>query len=65
MPKIEDTDPNVKEILKIAKRLRLTKDDLIMESECVSEYGEYFHMSLMGFSSSQLWDAAQILEGAA
>ena len=65
MSKMKDMDPNVKEILEIAKRLKLTKDDLIMESECVSEYGEYYHMSLMGFSSSQLWDAAQILEGAA
>ncbi len=54
-------DEDIRDILEIAKRLRLSKNDLITESECVSEYGEYYHMSLMGFSSQQLWDAANLL----
>lgn len=55
------TDENINEIIRIAKKLGMTKNDLITEAECVSEYGEYYHMSLIGFSSSQLWDAAQMI----
>lgn len=51
----------VKEIVKIAKMKNLTKDDLIQESECVDEYGEYMHMSLMGFGADELMAAAQEL----
>ena len=54
-------DKTVKEIVRIAKMKNLTKDDLIQESECVDEYGEYMHMSLMGFDADELMSAAQEL----
>ena len=39
-------------------RCRITKDDLYMEAECVEEYGEWIHMSLMGYSADYLREVA-------
>ena len=41
-------DEMKKELDEIIVRCRITKDDLYMEAECVEEYGEWIHMSLMG-----------------
>lgn len=30
-----------------------------MEAECVEEYGEWMHMSLMGYSADSLREAAE------
>lgn len=47
-----------KELDEIIARCRITKDDLYMEAECVEEYGEWIHMSLMGYSADDLREAA-------
>lgn len=47
-----------KELDEIIARCRITKDDLYMEAECVEEYGEWIHMSLMGYSTDDLREAA-------
>ena len=52
-------DENISYILDFAKRAFMSVDDLIREAELVEEYGEYFHMSLMGFSPEQLYQAAK------
>lgn len=33
---------------------QLTKDELLAEAECLEEYGEYIHMSLIGYSVEEL-----------
>lgn len=33
---------------------RFTKDELLQEAECVEEYGEWMHMSLIGYSAEEL-----------
>ena len=38
-----------RELDEIIVRCCITKDDLYMEAECVEEYGEWIHMSLMGY----------------
>ncbi len=57
MNKEEDA---INAILKIAKETGLTKDDLIMECDCLYVYGKC-RAQLAGFSSRQLWIAAQAL----
>ena len=50
---------NKKELDEIIARCHITKDDLYMEAECVEEYGEWMHMSLMGYSADSLREAAE------
>ena len=47
------------ELIKIIKRLRLTKSDLLMEAECIEEYGEWMHMALLGYDADELREAAK------
>lgn len=47
------------ELDEIIARCHITKDDLYMEAECVEEYGEWMHMSLMGYSADSLREAAE------
>jgi hypothetical protein len=49
------------EIIKIAQRCGLNRDDLIIEAETVEECGEYLHMSLLGYSPEDLRSAASEL----
>ena len=51
----------IKEIVKIAQRCGLSRDDLIIEAEAVEEYGEYLHISLLGYSPEALRAAAEHL----
>lgn len=55
-------DKDVKEICDISMKHGYKHDDLIAEAECLEEYGEYLHMSLVGFSPEQLMEAAKVLE---
>lgn len=49
------------ELLSIIKRCRMSKDDVIREAELVEEYGEWYHMSLMGYSETELRQAAEAM----
>ncbi len=49
------------ELKKIVKRLGLSKDDLIQEAELVEEYGEYFHMALVGYRPEAMRDLTETL----
>jgi len=33
---------------------KFTADELIMEAECLEEYGEYLHVALIGYSAEEL-----------
>lgn len=46
------------ELLETINKLHMSKDDVIMEAECVENYNEWLHMALMGYSSEELMDAA-------
>lgn len=54
-------DTELKELLKIIDRCRMSKDDVIREAELVEEYGEWYHMSLMGYSETELRQAAEAM----
>lgn len=47
------------ELMERIRKLRLTKDDVIMEAECVDQYGEWIHISLMGYGYEDLMAAAE------
>lgn len=49
------------ELLSIIKRCNMSKDDVIQEAELVEEYGEWYHMSLMGYSETELRQAAEAM----
>lgn len=49
------------EIYDIAKKENFTSDDLISEAECVEEYYEWIHLSLLGYTSKSLRATADIL----
>ena len=49
------------ELLNIIKRCSMNKDDVIQEAELVEEYGEYYHISLMGYSAEELRAAADAM----
>lgn len=54
-------DTELKELLRIINRCRMSKDDIIREAELVEEYGEWYHMSLMGYSETELRQAAEAM----
>lgn len=58
---VPDNKPEVQKILEFAKKGRLSSDDLFFEAECVEEYGEWVHMSLMGYGVEDLSEAARVL----
>lgn len=41
---------------------RYSKDELIIEAECLDEYGEYLHFDLMGYTAAELRLAASLAE---
>ena len=46
------------ELIAKIKKLKLSKDDVIMEAETVEEYGEWLHPSLMEYGYKELMTAA-------
>lgn len=51
-----------REVYDIAKRNRLTADDLLTEAEWVEEYTEWEHMCLMGYFEDTLRSVADIMK---
>ncbi len=51
------------ELLRLVTKMHLNKDDLIMEAETLENYGEYLHISLMGFSADMFRALAERMEG--
>lgn len=47
------------ELIAKIKKLKLSKDDVIMEAETVEEYGEWTHPSLIGYGYKELMEAAE------
>ena len=47
------------ELMKLIKRLGLTRSEIVQEAECVEEYGEWQYIELMGYSSEMLFSAAE------
>ena len=57
----ESTKNNMEELLGIIKKLNMDRDDVIMEAECVEEYGSWIHMELMWYTAEQLFEAADMM----
>lgn len=57
-----NSDKVMEELMEQIEKMRLTRDDVILEAECLEEYGEYIHMSLMGYSVKALRKAADLME---
>lgn len=55
-------DKVMDELMEQIEKMRLTRDDVILEAECLEEYGEYIHMGLMGYSIKTLRRAADLME---
>lgn len=53
------TEKEKKELDEIIARHNISKHDLYMEADCVEEYGEWMHMSLMGYDPEELREAAE------
>ena len=51
----------MEELLGIIKKLNMDRDDVIMEAECVEEYGSWIHMELMWYTAEQLFEAADMM----
>lgn len=58
----EELTTEEREVYDIAKRNRLTADDLLTEAECVEEYTEWQHMCLMGYFEDTLRAVADVLK---
>lgn len=48
-------------LMKIIKENKMSKDDVLSEAECVEDYGEWIHMSLIGYSADELRKAANMM----
>ena len=55
---------NVENAYNTAKRLNLTKDDLLQEANLVEDEGSWYHMSFLGYSAEELRKVAELLEAA-
>lgn len=51
----------MEELMKTIKKLHMTKDEVLMEAQLIEEYGEWSHMSLMGYSEDELREAAEMM----
>lgn len=51
----------MEELLRIIKKLGLSKDEVIQEAECVEEYEEWIHIRLLGYSAKMLRQAAELI----
>jgi hypothetical protein len=49
------------ELLSIIKRCNMDKNDVIQEAELIEECGEYYHVSLIGYSAEELRTAANTM----
>ena len=49
------------ELFQLITKLRMSKDDVIREAELVEEYGEWYHMSLMGYAEDELRAVADVM----
>lgn len=47
------------EILRIAKKLHMTHDDLVLDAELVEDEGSYLHLQLMSYTTEDLKRAAK------
>lgn len=52
---------NVENAYNTAKRLNLTKDDLLQEANLVEDEGSWYHMSFLGYSAEELRKVAELL----
>ena len=52
---------NIEDAYNTAIKLKLTKDDLLQEASLVEDEGSYYHMSLLGYSPSELREIAKLL----
>ena len=57
-----NSDKVMEELMEQIEKMRLTRDDVILEAECLEEYDEYIHLSLMGYSVEILRKAADLME---
>lgn len=57
-----NSDKMMEGLMECIGKMRLTRDDVILEAECLEEYGEYIHMGLMGYSAETLRKAADLME---
>lgn len=55
-------DHLVETVLSIAKKYNLSAEDLLVEADCVEEYGEWTILPLMGFSAEIIEAAARKLK---
>ena len=51
----------MEELMGVIRKIGMTKDDVIQEAECVEEYGEWMHMSLLGYGADELREAAETM----
>lgn len=51
----------MEELLITIKKNNLTKKDLLLEAQCVEDYGEWMHMCLLGFSADMLRQAVKLI----
>ena len=51
----------VLEVYRIAIKLQLTSDDLLMEAEFIENEGEWLHMSLLGYDARTLKVVSKML----
>lgn len=58
---IKSCPREVLEAYRIATKLNLTKDNLLMEAELIENEGEWLHMSLMGYDVSILRKVAEMM----
>lgn len=52
----------IAELMKMIKKIGLKKGDVLVEAECVEEYGEYQYPALMGYSAEELREVAKSME---
>lgn len=57
----EEENTKMEELLRIIKKLNMTKADVLREAELVEEYCEWYHMSLMGYFEDELREAAEMM----
>lgn len=51
----------MKELRQKVLSLCLTKDDLLMEAEMLERYGEYLHISFIGYTAKELREVANTI----
>lgn len=49
------------EMLSTVDQLHMTRDDLLLEAECVEEYHEWIHLPLMFYTAEEMREAAKLI----